>query len=206
MNVFVLTTGRTGSLSFERACSHITNYTAAHESRCQLLGDERLNFADNHIEIDNRLSWFLGALDKKYGSEAIYIHLVRDENKVATSYLKRWNRETSIVRSYAYGILKMQEHHINDPKAICLDYVQTTNINIESFLKDKEKSMTFRLEHIDEDFKKFWDLIEAKGDFENALADFKAQHNSTGSDKGLNSFWNKTARVIKKLPAFVRNA
>ncbi|WP_185152863.1 hypothetical protein [Fulvivirga aurantia] len=206
MNVFVLTTGRTGSLSFERACSHIENYTAAHESRCQLLGDERLNFADNHIEIDNRLSWFLGRLGEKYGDNAIYIHLLRDEKKVAASYKKRWNRETSIVRAYAYGILKNQEHHIDDPYNICLDYAENVNTNIRDFLKDKSKTMTFHLENLDKDFKKFWELIDAKGNYEAALEDFKSTHNYTGSDSSDYSLINKTLRVIKKLPSFIRNA
>jgi len=206
MNVFVLTTGRTGSLSFERACEHINNYTAAHESRSQLTGDARLNFPDNHIEIDNRLSWFLGQLDQAYGDNAIYVHLKRDENAVAKSYARRWNRETSIVRAYAYGVLKLQEHHIKNPEAVCLDFVKTTNANIESFLKDKSKSMTFDLEHLETDFEKFWQLIDAQGDFNQALEAFKSGHNASGSDKKDYTLWAKTIRVIKKLPSFIRNA
>lgn len=206
MNVFVLTTGRTGSLSFERACEHINNYTAAHESRSQLTGDARLNFPDNHIEIDNRLSWFLGRLDQAFGDNAIYVHLKRDENAVAKSYARRWNRETSIVRAYAYGVLKLQEHHIKNPEAVCLDFVKTTNANIESFLKDKSKSMTFDLGHLETDFEKFWELIDAQGDLNQALEAFKSGHNASGSDKKDYTLWAKTIRVIKKLPSFIRNA
>ncbi len=206
MNVFVLTTGRTGSLSFERACAHMTNYTAAHESRCHMIGDERLNFPDNHIEIDNRLAWFLGDLEKKYGNNAIYIHLKRDEAQVAKSYARRWNRETSIVRAYAYGILKLQEHHIKNPEELCLDFVQKTNANIEAFLADKTQAMTFDLENLDVDFEKFWKLVNAKGDFDKALEAFKSGHNASGSDKKDYTLWAKTIRVIKKLPAFIRNA
>lgn len=206
MNVFVLTTGRTGSLSFERACKHINNYTAAHESRSQLTGDARLNFPDNHIEIDNRLSWFLGRLDQAFGDNAIYVHLKRDENAVAKSYARRWNRETSIVRAYAYGVLKRQEHHIKNPEAVCLDFVKTTNANIESFLKDKSKSMTFDLERLEKDFEKFWQLIDAQGDLNQALEAFKSGHNASGSDKKDYTLWAKTIRVIKKLPSFIKNA
>lgn len=206
MNVFVLTTGRTGSLSLERACSHITNYTAAHESRCNELGAERLNFPDNHIEIDNRLAWFLGDLEDKYGDDAVYIHLIRDEEKVAASYAKRWNRETSIVRAYAYGILKLQEHQIENPEEICLDFVQTTNSNITRFLSSKSNKMTFDLSRNEVDFKKFWELISAEGDYDLAFAELNAKHNATGSDKDLNSFWNKSLRIAKKLPSFIRNA
>lgn len=65
-NVFVLCTGRCGSTTlFAQACQHIENYTASHESKIFLLGDKRLEYSQNHIEVDNRLSWFLGSLEKK---------------------------------------------------------------------------------------------------------------------------------------------
>lgn len=206
MNVFVLTTGRTGSLSLERACSHITNFTAAHESRCGKLGSERLHFPDNHIEIDNRLAWFLSDIKAKYGDNAIYVHLIRDEKKVADSYAKRWNRETSIVRAYAYGILKLQEHQIENPADICLDFVQTTNRNIARFISDKSKKMTFDISNNTEDFSKFWELLDAEGDYDKAFEELNAVHNAFGSDKNLNSFWNKSLRIVKKLPSFLKNA
>jgi hypothetical protein len=64
VNVFVLNTGRCGSVTFIEACRHIRNYSAAHESRATLIGEQRLAYAANHIETDNRLCWFLGRLDK----------------------------------------------------------------------------------------------------------------------------------------------
>jgi hypothetical protein len=207
MNVFVLSTGRTGSLSLERACQHMTNFTAAHESRCQITGDERINFPDQHIEIDNRLSWFLGRLDKVYGKNAIYIHMVRDSTKTAESYRRRWNRETGIVRAYAYGILKRQEHEIKDMEKICLDYVENVNENITLFLKDKPHKMIFRLEEGEEDLRKMWDLIKAEGDFDDALASFTNRHNEGWeNEKAHNAMVNKVLRIVKKLPYFLRNA
>jgi hypothetical protein len=178
MNVFVLSTGRTGTLSLEKACEHVTNYSCSHESRCSLLGDERLLYPDNHIEIDNRLSWFLGRLDQKYGDDAIYVHMLRDSEKVARSYVKRWNRETSIIRAYAYGILKRQEHQIGDAASISTDYVRCVNENITFFLKNKSKKMNFRLENAEEDFEKFWELIGAEGSFERSWKAFSQKHNS----------------------------
>ena len=44
MNIFVLCTGRCGSVTFTKACQHITNYTCTHESRVSLLGEDRLNY------------------------------------------------------------------------------------------------------------------------------------------------------------------
>ena len=207
MNVFVLSTGRTGTMSLERACGHLSNYTVAHESRCNKLGADRLNFPDNHIEIDNRLSWFLGRLDATYGDNAIYIHMIRNSEEVAKSYGKRWNRETSIIRAYAYGILKRQEQHIGNTHDICLDYVETVNENIVQFLKDKSKSMTFRLDNAEEDLKTFWELIDGKGDYSAAQQAFAdAANTSAQSTKIQEAPFGKVVRIIKKFPAFLRNA
>ena len=43
-------TGRCGSTTFARACTHIANFTTAHESQRAPLGDERLNYPVSHIE------------------------------------------------------------------------------------------------------------------------------------------------------------
>jgi hypothetical protein len=84
-NVFVLCTGRCGSLAFARACAHMTNYSCGHESRCSLLGAERLSYPSRHIEVDNRLAWLLGRLDETYGKDAFYVHLRRDRDATARS-------------------------------------------------------------------------------------------------------------------------
>ena len=86
MNVFVLSTGRCGSTTFIKACSHITNYSSAHESLSTRTGKQRLNYPENHIEADNRLSWLLGRLDNTYGDDAFYVHLNRNiEDTIASS-------------------------------------------------------------------------------------------------------------------------
>ena len=101
MNIFVLSTGRCGSTTLYNFCKHITNYSSGHESR------DNLNFSynNNHIEIDNRLSWFLGRLDSKYGDKAFYVHLMRDDKKVAASYEKRFYYKRGISIGYKYNLL-----------------------------------------------------------------------------------------------------
>jgi len=89
MNVFVLNTGRCGSTTFARACRHISNFSSAHESRTYLFGEERLAYPSNHIEVDNRLSWLLGRLDRKYGDRAVYVHLKRNIHDTAASFVAR---------------------------------------------------------------------------------------------------------------------
>ena len=85
MNIFVLNTGRCGSTTFIKACQHIQNFTASHESRSVFTGNQRLAYPRNHIEADNRLSWFLGKLDQEYGDNAVYVHLLRDRAATARS-------------------------------------------------------------------------------------------------------------------------
>ncbi|MES9978612.1 MAG: hypothetical protein ABW107_07665, partial [Candidatus Thiodiazotropha sp. 6PLUC5] len=68
MNIFILNSGRCGSTTFIKACEHITNYTTGHETRAHLTGDKRIDYPDNHIEADNRLSWILGRIDNKFGA------------------------------------------------------------------------------------------------------------------------------------------
>lgn len=204
MNVFVLCTGRTGSVTFVRACQHMNNYTAAHESRCSDLGSERLNFPDNHIEVDNRLSWFLGRLDKKYGNDAFYVHLLRNRDKVAQSYNKRWFKVFSIMNAYALGVLKSQDKNLDQ----CYDYVDTVTENIEFFLRNKTRKMTMHLEQIEEDFPQFWNSIGAEGNLTEALASFKESSNATSSKSQRNSYLayykGKIGRLFKYLPQLLK--
>lgn len=178
MNIFVLSTGRCGSLTFQRACSHITNFSSAHESQSRILGDAHFIYPKNHIEIDNRLSWFLGRLDQVYGKKSYYVHLQRDINKTAASYKKRFG--SGIIRGYAKGIM-MGNHPKSVAMELCLDYCKTVNANIELFLKDKPHKMTFFLESGKDQFAEFWDWIEAEGDQERAIAEWSVAHNKSTS-------------------------
>ena len=109
MNVFVLCTGRSGSTTFYRACRHITNYSAGHELNTSEVGRARLDYPEDHIEVDNRLSWLLGRLDQAYGDRAFYVHLTREEEATARSFDRRWASRYSIIRAYAEADERLQE-------------------------------------------------------------------------------------------------
>jgi len=181
MNIFILCTGRCGSMSISRACQDLENFSSGHETRISKLGVERLNFPSNHIEADNRLSWFLGRLDAKYGNDAFYVHMTRDPIETAKSYNLRWYHVGSIVRSYTEGILTkpLQLVSSNDLLKYSEDYCTTVNENIVHFLKDKDKKCVIRLENLESDFLKFWDLIEAKGNKSKALEALNQKHNKS---------------------------
>ncbi len=190
MNIFVLNTGRCGSTTFIKACAHIDNYTSAHESRSGMIGEERMNYPPDHIEADNRLSWFLGRLDDRYGNNAFYVHLHRDRDKTAHSFATRHGR--SIMRAYEHGIL------INTPRRLAaldlaLDYYDTVTSNIRCFLKDKDLKMSIDLDTAQDQFALFWEKINATGDLAKAQAEFTKTYNASRStlDKIMGRLFNK---------------
>jgi len=210
MNVFILSTGRAGSMSFERACRHITNYSAGHETRSGLLGQRRFDYPQNHIESDNRLAWLLGRLEREYGDDAVYVHLIRDPTNTANSFASRANR--GIMRAYRDGIL-LGVGEFESDEMVALDYVDTVNENIRQFLRDKTRAITFELESVTDRFHEFWDMIDAEGDYAAAVAEFQVRHNARGS-QGRRG-WRRSAtvgalrkvvRIARTLPAFVRQA
>lgn len=174
MNIFVLTTGRSGSTTFTEACKHIKNYTCGHETRKSILGEERLNYPENHIEIDNRLSWVLGRLDKKYGDSAFYVHLKRNETDTVHSFTRRYSG--GIIQAYRNGIY-MGLSEKTDPMLVSLDYCDTVNSNIDLFLKDKSRKIIIELENVEKSFREFWGMIKAQGEINIALAEFKIKYN-----------------------------
>jgi hypothetical protein len=185
MRVFVLCTGRNGSTSFAKACQYSTNYTAGHETKTRALGDARFDYPDNHIEADNRMSWFLGEMNEKFGDTPYYIHLKRDFDKTVNSFMNRWGGRESIIEAYCEGMKMTPPEKLNQAQRleICKDYVNTVTINIDDFLSDKSKVMEINIENIKADFPKFWEAIGAEGDLEMALKTFDTMHNASPKGK-----------------------
>jgi hypothetical protein len=175
--VFVLSTGRCGSLTFAKACEHITNYTVGHESRAHMIGPERLNYPDNHIEVDNRLCWFLGQLPE----DAFYVHLTRDPEEVARSYSRRWHKG-GIMEAFARGITARADIADLDSMEIARWYVETVSSNIVNFIEKNGKWGKWtgvRLAEVQEHFSAFWYYTGAEGDLDAALAEFDVRHNAS---------------------------
>ncbi|WP_051393669.1 hypothetical protein [Glycomyces arizonensis] len=180
-NVFVLCTGRCGSVTFAEACKHLDNYTAGHETNANLVGDARLAYPERHIEVDNRLAWHLGRLGATYSNEStLYVHLRRDPEAVAQSHLARWDAKfrASMIRAYGHGIvMKTRDWPLEQRIDVCRDHVATVTANIEEFLRYR-RSVTVRLEEAKTDFPVFLDAIKATGGTEAALAEWDVKHNS----------------------------
>ncbi len=206
MRVFVLCTGRNGSLSLYHACQHMTNYTCSHESEKSALGEKRFAFPENHIEVDNRLSWFTGTLEKKFGDEAVYVHLKRDKAKTARSFTKRFGFVGSILTAFTEGIKQRRVEELSQQERyqIAVDYIDTVTDNVEFFLQNKTRKMEFHLEHYQEGFKQFWELIGAQGDYDQALSEFSKVHNSH-QDRKWSTFSHKIKIVLLRLKNLFSN-
>jgi len=180
MNIFVLCTGRCGSTTFIRACQHIKNYSSGHETLANEIFDRRLDYPNNHIEADNRLTWFLGRLDEKYGNNAYYVHLTRNIEDCANSFVKRW--EYGIMKAYRSDIIMCRKYDnitTEEKKLVAKDYLHTVNENIRCFLKDKTKKLYFELENATENFIHFCNQINADIDINNALNEFNIKYNAS---------------------------
>ena len=176
MNVFILNTGRCGSTTFIKACGHIKNYTAAHESLSTCVGEQRLAYPSQHIEADNRLSWFLGRLDQVYGDNAFYVHLSRNKQLTIESFSKRG--DFGVMQAYKQGIILGGEVD-QTVEMVAEDYIETIESNITLFLKDKTRKMNFSLENAEQDFKLFWDKVSAEGDLQSALNEWSVNYNAS---------------------------
>ena len=174
MNVFVLTTGRSGSLTFAEACRNMNNFSAGHETRVGQLGEARLDYPDNHIEVDDRLSWLLGRLEEAYGDEAFYVHLKRNDEDTAASRMRRWNKP--LMRAYRAGILWDV-----DPDVDRLEVARDSQPHGElqyrfSSCVTSRSRMVIEIETATETFPTFWQRIGAEGDLDAALAEFGRRH------------------------------
>lgn len=178
-NIFVLCTGRCGSTTFARAAAHVPGWSAGHETRTHLTGPARLAYPPRHIEVDNRLSWLLGRLDRAFGDRAAYVHLTRDPEAVAQSFAAR--AATGILRAYRADILAGAQ--VRSPRAsvldTCRDYVETVTENIALFLRDKTFVLPMRLETLSEDFDLFCAWAGLSGDLDAARAEIAIRHNAT---------------------------
>lgn len=171
MNVFVLCTGRSGSMTFANACRHATNYTVAHESGVH--NGYSLKYADQHIEVDNRLAWFPGRLSKDYPA-AYYVHLLRNRDDVARSFARRGAcQRTKLLHGFMHAVKQGVQ---GDLLAEAKELVDTVNANIRAFLENRPHA-TIQIEDPAEPFARMWNDIGAEGNLDAAIRALGERHN-----------------------------
>lgn len=171
----MLSTGRCGSLTLANAFRAADNYTSGHETLIHKHPAERFDYPDDHIEVDNRLSWFLGELDRRFGDEAHYVHLTRDPEAVAVSYAKRWPKlelghDPGIMGAYAHGVFNTGRWPEVDRLDLARSYVSTVTANIDLFLRNRPHVSRADVATLPADVERIWDEIGATGDLRRAIA------------------------------------
>jgi hypothetical protein len=179
----------------------MTNYTSGHETLAREPGESRFDYPEGHIEADNRLAWFLGKLQDKFGDDAFYVHLKRDEQKTAESYLKRIHIRNSVVHAFAEGVYltPLEKMNQDEKRQVCLDYVRTVNQNIFVFLDGKPHKMEMNLENMVNDFREFWHRIGAEGNLEEALVVLNKKHNASKKGKIRPTFRYRSKLFLLRL-------
>jgi hypothetical protein len=200
MRVFVLNAGRSGSVTFSEACKQITNYTAGHETRMHHVED-RFGYPDQHIEVDNRLSFFLGELGDHFPDDVFYVHLLRDPEAVARSFFHRWTklglkqvvpmarravrrpyaRGNTLISAFGDGVIWNGPSWNDDAQrlAACRRYVAMTTANIRRFLRS-EPHVVIQIEEAAAAFPGFCDRIGGSVlDMDAAIDKLAVRHNRT---------------------------
>lgn len=202
-NIFILGTGRNGSMSFAKACQKIENYSSGHETRLAMRAQDKLNYPLYHIESDNRLSWMLGLLGERFSENTFFVHLRRSNEKVAMSYNRRWHIGNGIMPAYAQGILNLPLSK-ND-LSVCEDYTRVLNANIDEFLRHRP-SIVIETETFEQDFRSFWEAIEAHGSFDLAIESFHDKFNSGQSTSRMRKFIYATRQALHSVSQALRSA
>ena len=175
MRIFVTGTGRCGTVTFSKACAHISNFTSGHEThtnkrRGGRLGGDVANwdYPDNHIEISSQLVIAIPILKKKY-PDARWIHLVREDRDACARSLCGWSDMAAFAK---YWFLNAQP----DPLATAYAIYDTVRGMAEAMLPD---AFIFRLEQAASDWPACWEFMHAAGDRRAAAAEFQTRYNAT---------------------------
>jgi len=169
MQCFCLCTGRCGSLTLVQAFRHATNYTAAHESG--RANHYALEYPDDHIEVDNRLSWFVGSLAVRF-PEARWIWLRRDPAAAAASYARR--RHSTAIKA----INAICQGHLKGRAELAQKLIRTMEENIAEFLRFRPHDVC-RIERAKKDFPPIWRSLGCTGDLAAAVAEFDHRYNAS---------------------------
>lgn len=184
--IFVLSTGRCGSLTFTEACRFAENYTVEHEGLA--LRHDLAYPPAGHIEVNNRLIWFAGLLDRKFPA-ARYVHLTRDPEAVAQSLARREQKPFQIMSGWRSAVrMGWFPHRDEDPERPflddCREYVAALNSLIEVFCRspradgDHRDWIPVRIEQ-PADFDRFWAWAGCQGDLSAARSRFRERYNAS---------------------------
>lgn len=188
--VFVVGTGRCGTTSFYNACKHINNYSCSFEKFTRTPGYVKM-IPDDHIVIDNRLSFHLGSINEYFGNRRFYfVWLRRNRKAVAESFAKRFDNSYGIISMHYRSIMQRYKSDPNklDHKTkliIANDYIEMVENNIKLFLIsamsnfNEDNLQIIEIENINLEFPLFCKNIKAKVDINLAMREFTKMYNKS---------------------------
>lgn len=176
MRVFVVGTGRCGSVTFYQACKSLAaaGYTAAHESHENSIPGVFPGYPDNHIEVSPPLAPAVALLKKNYpGSK--WVHLKREQQACVRSLsYSLWSPMEWYSRLVFMGWHPM---HLID---VANSYYAITNAAIEDALRDTDH-MTIQIEDAASQWQTFCTWIgatDSEGKWKDGAAAFSRKYNS----------------------------
>lgn len=169
-------------MTFVRACQHLDNFTAGHETLASKIGTARFDYPDRHIEADNRLTWMLGQLALRFDDDdTFYVHLRRHDTEVAASFQRRWSapNRAGIIRAFAHGIVNRRADWPDDQVLrVCEHYVDVVNANIEEFIRHRRHT-TMWLHELHDSLPPLLDELGATGDRTKLMNELDVRHNAS---------------------------
>lgn len=170
MRVFVVGTGRCGTVSFSVACRYITNYTSGHETI-----SHELVYPDQHIEVNPHFHARLHTLIHKY-PDARWVHLIRKRDTCVESLASMDDGEVMM----SLGRLYPSIYPAHDALTIASSFYHDINLRINRALCamiSPDRRMAMHLETIKYQWQSFWHWIQAKGNYDESLASWDTPHN-----------------------------
>lgn len=165
-NVFVLSTGRCGSTTFTKACSHFKGWTSGHET---CVGKE-FNFPDKHIESDPHLVWRLPELMEKY-PDALYVHLWRNREDCIKSLAKR-----SSLNHYAV-ITEMSSVKLVDRTKVAERFYDFVEMVITKTFDGIPNTIHIECIPLRIEWVTFYEMIGKPEGFDESIAEWKIKYN-----------------------------
>lgn len=188
MNVFVVGTGRCGTVTFTKACQHVTNFTAAHESTSGLTRAADLSFPAQHIEVNPHITWLLGPVAALH-PDALWVHLVRAKEDVVASWMQRGRTHGPGVWSpLALRVAPKGIRTDEQFRTICELCYDAITHQVDAHLKTlpADRARTILLSDLAggvsnpkarATWREFWQWIRAEGDFAASLAEWRIRYN-----------------------------
>lgn len=180
MRVFVLGTGRCGSVTVSEACKHITNYTTGHEQVFQKT--DKRHWPDQHIASEPSMWPFAAAL-RTWFPDVIIVHLIRlDRAEFIQSYrsLRTSGPLYAVIQPPLPIIDVWSSCHLGHPvnEEERRDRIGMFYDAVNATIRAATPDVTVRLEHAREDWPAFWGRIGAEGDYQASLNEWSVRHNA----------------------------